>query len=162
ATNKLIEINSKMLGLLRQQFNEGYSNRSDVAAQEAALAQVRATLPPLRKALAQQRDLLAALAGRFPSQEPRGTFTLLGLARPPALPVSLPLQLIQQRPDVRSSQELLRSASAQVGVAIANMLPSFTIGPNLGYQQSQLAGLINPSNLFWTLAGNATHTVFDG
>ena len=70
ATNKLIDINSKMLDILRRQFTEGYANRSDVAAQEAALAQIRVTLPPLRKALAQQRDLLAALAGRFPSEEP--------------------------------------------------------------------------------------------
>jgi NodT family efflux transporter outer membrane factor (OMF) lipoprotein len=162
ATNKLIDINSKMLGLLRQQFNEGYSNRSDVAAQEAALAQVKATLPPLRKALAQQRDLLAALAGRFPSQEPMETFKLTGLTLPTELPVSLPFELVQQRPDIRSSQELLRSASAQVGVAIANMLPNLTVSPTLGYQASQIAGLITPSNLFWTLAGNATHTVFDG
>jgi NodT family efflux transporter outer membrane factor (OMF) lipoprotein len=162
ATNKLIDINSKMLEVMRRQFTEGYSNRSDVAAQEAALAQVKATLPPLRKALAQQRNLLAALAGRFPSQEPMETFKLAALQLPTELPVSLPSQLVEQRPDVRSSEELLRSASAQVGVAIANMLPTLTLSPNLGYSATQLAGMITPANLFWTLAGTATHTFIDG
>ena len=73
ATNQLIAINTKMLDIMRRQLDAGYANRSDVAAQEAALAQARATLPPLRKALAQQRDLLAALAGGFPSDGPRET-----------------------------------------------------------------------------------------
>jgi NodT family efflux transporter outer membrane factor (OMF) lipoprotein len=162
ATNKLIDINSKMLEIMRRQFMEGYSNRSDVAAQEAALAQVKATLPPLRKALAQQRNLLSALAGRFPSQEPMETFRLAALQLPTELPVSVPSQLVEQRPDVRSSEELLRSASAQVGVAIANMLPSLTLTPNIGYTATQLAQLITPQTLFWSLAGNAAHTVFDG
>ena len=145
ATNELIDINSKMLKIMRRQFKDGYSNRSDVAAQEAALAQVKATLPPLRKALAQQRDLLSALAGRFPSQEPMETFRLAALQLPTDLPLSLPSQLVEQRPDVRSAEEQLHSASAQVGVAIANMLPTLTISPNRGYTATQLAGLITPS-----------------
>jgi NodT family efflux transporter outer membrane factor (OMF) lipoprotein len=161
-TNQLIEINTKMLELLRRQFMEGYANRNDVALQEAQLAQTKATLPPLRKALAQQRDLIAALAGRFPSQEPMETFRLANMQLPTELPVSVPSQLVEQRPDVRSSEQLLRSASAQVGVAIANMLPTLTLSPNLGYTSTQLAQLITPQTLFWALAGNATHTVFDG
>ena len=68
ATNELIAINTKMLDMMQRQFDAGYANRNDVALQEAALAQVKATLPPLRKALAQQHDLLAALAGAYPSQ----------------------------------------------------------------------------------------------
>jgi NodT family efflux transporter outer membrane factor (OMF) lipoprotein len=162
ATNQLIDINSKMLGLLRRQFTEGYANRNDVALQEAQLAQTKATLPPLRKALAQQRDLLTALAGRFPSQEPSETFTLAKINLPVDLPVSLPSQLVEQRPDVRSAEELLHAASAQVGVATANMLPQITLGANGGYTLPQLAGLIAPQNAFWLLSGNATQTVFDG
>jgi len=162
ATNQLIEINTKMLELLRRQFTEGYANRNDVALQEAQLAQVKTTLPPLRKALAIQRDLLAALAGRFPSQEPKETFTLAKVSLPTDLPVSLPLQLVEQRPDVRSAEELLHSASAEVGVATANMLPNITIGANGGYNAPQLAGLLAPQNVFWLLTGNATQTVFDG
>ncbi len=162
ATNELIAANKKMLDVMRRQLDAGFANRSDVAAQEAALAQVEATLPPLRKALAVQRDLLAALAGGYPSEEPRETFKLADLQLPQDLPVSLPSQLIEQRPDVRNAEELLHSASAEVGVATANTLPNFTINANGGYINTALAGLISPTNAFWLLAGNATHTVFDG
>ncbi len=161
ATNELISINTKMLDILRHQLNAGYANRNDVAPQEAALAQVKATLPPLRKALQVQRDALSALIGVYPSQEPRETFKLADLHLPDDLPVTLPSQLIEQRPDVRAAQEQLHSASAQIGVATANILPSFTINANAGYMNTALAGLLAPENLFWQLAGNATQTVFD-
>ena len=161
ATNEIIAINTKMLDVMRRQFDTGYVNRNDLALQEAALAQVKATLPPLRKALAQQHDLLAALAGAYPSQGPYGTFSLANLQLPTDLPVSLPSQLIEQRPDVRAAQEQLHSASAQIGVATADMLPNFTISANGGYIDTVLAGLISPANEFWLLAGNATQTVFD-
>jgi NodT family efflux transporter outer membrane factor (OMF) lipoprotein len=162
ATENIITANSKMLEILHNQFNQGYANRSDVAAQEAALAQVQATLPPLRKALAIQRDLISALAGRFPSQEPRETFRLAGLRMPTDLPVSLPAQLVRQRPDVRSAEELLHTASANVGVAVANMLPSVTLSAGRGYTSTDLGSLFTGPSIFWTVAGSATQPVFDG
>src|SRR5262249_50693010 len=162
ATEQIIAINEKMLETIRRQFDTGFANRNDVALQEAALAQARATLPPLRKALAQQRDLIAALAGTFPTEGPRETFRLTELHLPSALPVSLPSQLVEQRPDVRAAEEQLHSASAQIGVATANLLPSFTINANGGYINTGLPHLLAPQNLFWILAGNATQTVFDG
>jgi len=161
ATDELIRINTKMLDILHKQFDTGFANRNDVALQEAALAQVKATLPPLRKALQQNRDLIAALAGAYPSQPPCETFTLDRLQLPADLPASLPSQLIEQRPDIRASQEQLHSASALVGVATANMLPSFTISANAGYMNTVLAGLLSPANSFWLIAGNATQTLFD-
>jgi len=162
ATNELIAINTKMLDILRRQLDAGYANRSDVAAQEAALAQAKATLPPLRKALQQQHDLLAALAGTYPSDGPRETFHLDDLHLPLNLPVSLPSQLIEQRPDVRAAEAQLHAASAQIGVATASMLPSFTINGNAGYMNTVLVGLLSPQNLFWQVAGNVTQTVLDG
>jgi NodT family efflux transporter outer membrane factor (OMF) lipoprotein len=162
AADELIAINTKMVDTLRRQLDAGYANRSDLAAQEAALAQTKATLPTLRKALAQQHDLLAALSGGFPSTGPRQTFSLADLHLPAELPVSLPSQLIEQRPDVRAAEEQLHSASAQIGVATANTLPTFTIGANAGLMNTALAHLLAPQNIFWDLAGNATQTVFDG
>jgi len=161
ATNELIATNTKMLGILRKQLDAGYANRNDVAVQEAALAQVKATLPPLRKALAQERDLLAALAGTFPNKGPRQTFKLADLRLPTDLPVSVPSQLVEQRPDIRAAEEELHAASAQVGVATANMLPNFTINANAGFMSTALAHLLAPQNLIWDLAGNATQTIFD-
>jgi NodT family efflux transporter outer membrane factor (OMF) lipoprotein len=162
ATNEIISINTKMLDILRRQLDTGYANRNDVALQEAALAQVKATLPPLRKALQVQRDALSALIGVYPSEEPRETFKLADLQLPIDLPVSLPSQLIEQRPDVRAAAEQLHAASAAVGVATASILPNLTIGANAGYMNTALPGLISAPNLFWALAGNATQTVFDG
>jgi NodT family efflux transporter outer membrane factor (OMF) lipoprotein len=150
-----------MRDTLKRQLDAGFANRSDLAAQEAALAQARATLPPLRKALAQNHDLLLALAGAFPSEGPRGTFSLADLHLPADLPVSLPSQLIEQRPDIRAAEEQLHSASAQIGVATADMLPTFTISADGGYINTALAHLLAPQNIFWNIAGNATQTVFD-
>jgi NodT family efflux transporter outer membrane factor (OMF) lipoprotein len=160
-TLDLIKINGTALDKIRDRENKGLVSHVDVAAQEAALAQIAATLPPLRKALAQQRNLIAALAGRYPSEEPPEQFTLAKLRLPRNLPVSLPSKLIAQRPDVRSSEELLHSAAAQVGVAIANTLPNITLSANPGYVGTQLPGLISPDNLFWSVTGSATQTLFD-
>jgi NodT family efflux transporter outer membrane factor (OMF) lipoprotein len=162
ATQEIITINKKMLDILRKQLQTGYANRNDLALQEAQLAQVEAMLPPLHKALQQNRDLLTALVGEYSSNEPRERFKLADLRLPDDLPVSLPSQLIEQRPDIRAAQEQLHAAGAQVGVAIANMLPNFTISGNPGYASTLLAGLLSPANAFWLIAGNATQTVFDG
>ena len=143
---QIIAINSKMRDTLRRQLEAGYANRSDLAAQEAALAQAEATLPPLRKALAQEEDLIAALAGAYSSQRPAPVFTLGELRLPADLPVSLPSQLIEQRPDVRAAEEQLHSASAQIGIATANMLPSFTISADAGFMNTALAHLLAPQN----------------
>jgi NodT family efflux transporter outer membrane factor (OMF) lipoprotein len=161
AIRQIIALNRKGLEILRQQFNAGFASRLDLAAQEAALAQQEATLPPLLKQLAFTRDLLTALLGRYPNEEPYQTFTLASLQLPQDLPVSLPSQLIMQRPDVRLAEEQMHSASALVGVATANMLPNFNISANGGYTATALAGLLHPFNAFWMLAGNATQTVFD-
>jgi NodT family efflux transporter outer membrane factor (OMF) lipoprotein len=162
AAQEIIAINKKMLDILRKQLETGFVNRNDVALQEAALAQVEATLPPLRKALQQNRDLLAALTGAYASNDPPEKFKLADLQLPIDLPVSVPSQMIEQRPDIRAAAETLHAASASVGIATANMLPTFTISGNPGFVNTALAGLINPANGFWIIAGSATQTLFDG
>jgi NodT family efflux transporter outer membrane factor (OMF) lipoprotein len=162
ATVRLTDAVGKMRDTLKRQLDAGLVAGSELAAQEAALAQAKATLPPLRKALGQQVDLIAALAGAYPSGGPRKTFTLTDLRLPTDLPVSLPSQIIEQRPDIRAAEAQLHSASALVGVATANTLPSFTISANGGFMNTALEHLLAPQNLFWEIAGNATQTVFDG
>jgi len=98
----------------------------------------------------------------LPSQEPRETFRLADLRMPTDLPVSLPAQLVRQRPDVRSAEELLHSASANIGVAVANMLPSLTLTAGRGYTSTDMASLFTGPGIFWNVAGNATQTLFDG
>ncbi len=162
ATRQLIGINTNMLNLLRNQLAQGYASRLDVAAQESQLAQVTATLPPLLAQLAQQRDLLAVLSGGFPSQGPSEEFELSSLQLPQELPVSLPSQLVEQRPDVRQAEENLHAASAQIGIAIANRLPNFTLTADAGTMALTVGQMFAGGAGFWTLAGNVTQPIFQG
>jgi outer membrane protein TolC len=95
ATDEIITINTDMLKILREQYAKGYASELDVAAQESQLAQVVATMPPMMKQLAQQRDLLAVLAGGFPNQDLTEKFELPNLQLPQELPVSLPSGLVR-------------------------------------------------------------------
>ncbi len=162
ATHQLIEINSNMLQVLRSQFAKGYANRLDVAAQESQLAQIVATLPPLVKQLAQQRDLLAALSGGFPSDGLAETFELSGLQLPQELPLSIPSKLLAQRPDVRQAEENMHAASAQVGIAAANRLPNFMLSADLGSDALHWGQIFSSGTGFWGLAGSVSQPLFEG
>jgi NodT family efflux transporter outer membrane factor (OMF) lipoprotein len=162
ATEEIIKIESESLGILRKQLELGQVAGADVAAVEATLAQAQATLSPLQKQLALQRDLLTALIGRLPSQEPAETFELASLQLPRELPVSLPSNLVRQRPDIQSVAAQLHAASALIGVAIAAQLPQFTLTANAGTVANQIGQLfITPETAFWTVAGNVAQTIFD-
>lgn len=162
ATRELIAINTKMLQILRNQFAKGSANRLDVAAQESQLAQVTATLPPLFKQLAQQRDLLAVFSGSFPSQCPSEEFELSSLQLPQELPLSLPSQLVEQRPDVLQAEENLHAASAQIGIAVANRLPNLTLNADAGSMVLTASQMFAGGNGIWALAGSVTQPVFQG
>ena len=162
ATEKIIKIETQALGILHKQFELGQVAGADVAAVEATLAQAQATLPPLHQKLAVQRDLLTALIGRFPSQEPAEKFDLASLQLPQDLPVSLPSNLVEQRPDVSAAEAQLHVASAAIGVAVAAQLPQFTLSGDAGTIANQISQLfITPGTAFWTFAGNVAQTVFD-
>ena len=162
ATRELITINTDMLEILRSQFSKGYVGRLDVAAQESQLAQVAATLPPLLKQLAQQRDFLAALSGGFPSQDLPERFELASLQLPQELPLSIPSQLVEQRPDVRQAEENLHTASAQIGIAIANRLPNFAITTDAGSMAVVLGKLFAGGAGFWDVGASVAQPIFDG
>lgn len=162
ATKSIIKIETDVLSLLQRQYKLGYIAESDVVAQQAALAQVEQTLPPLEKQLAQERDLLAALSGSLPSQGLPQKFILSGLRLPRDLPVSLPANLVEQRPDVRAAQANLQAASAQIGVAIANRLPNITLTGNPGSTALALNQLFMPGTEFWSISGSVTQPIFQG
>ena len=162
ATQQLIDINGNMLQILRNQFAQGYVARLDVAAQESQLAQVESTMPPLVKLLAEQRDLLAELSGGFPSAELAEKFELSSFQLPQELPLSLPSQLVEQRPDVQQAVENLHAASAQVGISIANRLPSFSLTADAGSMALAFGQIFGAGTGFWDLAAGVTQPIFDG
>jgi len=162
ATKKIISVETELLNLLRLQKSFGHVAAADVLAQEAALAQAQQTLPPLEKQLAQQRDLLTALAGRFPSDEVGEKFDLDSLHLAHELPVSLPSNLVEQRPDVQAAEASLHSASAAIGVAIANRLPVINLTANLATSGTLFSQLFSPPATAYLFAGSVTQTLFDG
>ena len=100
-------------------------------------------MPPLQKQLEQQRHVLLALIGRFPNDARNDHLTLASLRLPTDLPLSLPSQLVEQRPDVRAAQAQLHQASAQIGVAIANRLPQFTLTGELWQRRRHHRGFVH-------------------
>ena len=162
ATHELMGANTNMLRILRAQFAKGYVGSLEVAAQESQLAQAAATLPPLLKQLAQQRDLLATLSGGFPSQGPAEEFEFSSLQLPQELPLSLPSKLVAQRPDVRQAEENLHAASAQIGIAVANRLPNIALTADAGSMALAFSKIFDAGTGFWTLAGTATQPIFQG
>jgi NodT family efflux transporter outer membrane factor (OMF) lipoprotein len=162
ATREIIEAYTKSLRILKDQFRLGLAMRIDVAAQEAALAQAKATLPPLEKQFAQTRDLIRALVGNLPNEEVAETFNLDALELPTDIPVSLPAKIIEQRPDVRAAEAQLHSANAQVGVAIAAMLPQFSITGSAGGNANQFSWMFRSGGPFWNIVGDITQPIFHG
>jgi NodT family efflux transporter outer membrane factor (OMF) lipoprotein len=162
ATRELVDINTRMMKILRYQLSKGYVGRLEVAAQETQLAQVVATLPPLLKQLEQQQNLLAVLAGQFPGQSPAAKFDLSSLQLPQELPLSLPSQLVAQRPDVLQAQANMHAASAQIGVAIANRLPNITLSANAGSTALAMGQLFKSGTGFWNLGAAVTAPIFEG
>jgi len=161
ATERLLEIEKQLTEAVQKQRALGTASDLDVLAQQSAEAQTAQTLPPLQKQLGQSRDALTALLGRLPSDEPQETFTLDELTLPTDLPVSLPSKLVEQRPDVRQAEENLHLASAEVGVAVANMLPQFTIDADIGSSALTIGKLFTPYTGFWDLGASLSQTLFD-
>ena len=162
ATEGVIKAEAEQLSLLQRQFELGGVSRSDVLSQQATLAQTEATLPPLQKQLAQQRNQLMAYLGRLPNEDRGESVDLTQLQLPRRLPVSLPSALVRQRPDVRAAEATLHQSSATVGVAIANMLPQLTLSASAGSSALTVDKLFRPDNAAWSIAGNLTQTIFDG
>jgi len=162
ATRQIIAADEKSVGILRDQFRLGFATRVDVAAREAALGQAKMLLPPLQMQLEQGCDLIRALVGNLPNQEVVETFELDVLQLPPELPLSLPAKIIEQRPDVRAAEAQLHAANAQVGVAVAAMLPQFSITGNAGGNADQFSWMFRSGGPFWTIVGGVTQPLFEG
>lgn len=162
ATQDIIRAENQQLDVLQRQFQLGGIAKAAVLAQQATLAAARANLPPIEKQLAQARNALSALAGRLPSDEPAARFDLASIQLPQDLPVSLPSKLVEQRPDVRAAEAQLHSASAQIGVATANMLPQITLTGSYGSTAVPPGNLFSAGTGVWSVAAGLAQPIFRG
>ena len=161
ATRDLIDIDTKSVETLKYQFAKGYASKLDLAAQESALAQQVAALPGLVKQEQQQRDLLAVLVGRYPEMSPEASYELTNLTLPGDLPLSLPSELVRQRPDILQAEANMHMASAQIGIAAANRLPNIQLTADAGTMALTFSKIFSAGSQFWDFGGQITQTIFD-
>ncbi|MEP6884451.1 MAG: efflux transporter outer membrane subunit [Gammaproteobacteria bacterium] len=162
ATEDIARSQQQQLDITRRRVSAGGASRSDILQQQATLQATLATLPALRTLLAQQRNQMAAYMGDLPADYSGAEFHLDSLRIPEALPVSLPSKFVEQRPDVRQYSALLHEATAQIGVATANMLPQITLTASYGQQAGSWGNLFSPSSNVWSLLGSLTQPIFKG
>lgn len=163
ATRDIVATQEEQLELIERRFALGGIPRTDVLAQRAAVAQSRATLPPLEKRLAQTRHLLAVLAGRYPGDSADlPEFRLESFRLPEELPLSVPSALVRQRPDIRSAEELLHAASAAVGVATADLYPRITLSARMGTEAATAGDLFRPGTAAWGIGAGLLQPLFRG
>jgi NodT family efflux transporter outer membrane factor (OMF) lipoprotein len=162
ATREIIDAEAQQLDMLQKQFSVGGVSQTSVLAQQTALAQTRASLPQLEKQLAQIRNQLAALAGYFPSENEVAAFDLEMLQIPLELPVSLPSKLVEQRPDIRAAESQLHAASAQIGVATANMFPQLTLSGSAGSVATSAGNMFTAGSGIWSVGAGLVQPIFRG
>jgi NodT family efflux transporter outer membrane factor (OMF) lipoprotein len=162
STRSILRAQINGLNILKRQAALGGIAEAAVLTQEAQVDATRATLPPLESSLAQERNQLAAYEGIFPDQFHMPDLDLEKLILPGSLPVSLPSSLVRQRPDIRQYAALLHEATANVGIATANMLPQLTLTVGAGHEAFSAAQLFTPQSLIWNLVSGVTQPIFEG
>ncbi len=162
ASEDVAHAQQAQLDIIQRRFGAGGTSRADVLQQEAIVQATLAGLPALRAQLAQERNLLAAYVGALPADYHGAAITLDSLTLPQDLPVSLPSALVEQRPDVQQYAAQLHQATAQIGVATANLLPQLTLTGNYGGEAQRFADVFSPNSVVWGLVGAVTQPLFNG
>jgi NodT family efflux transporter outer membrane factor (OMF) lipoprotein len=162
ATEQLIELQQLQLHSTEVQVHAGTAAYSDVLSLQSLIAANQATLAPLKQKISQTEDLLATLEGVVPSKATLPDIDLNALSLPVDLPLSLPSDLVRQRPDILASEMQLHAASANIGVATAAMFPSITLSATYGVAGPRLNALSAASGQFWGIGPSATIPLFQG
>jgi NodT family efflux transporter outer membrane factor (OMF) lipoprotein len=152
---------SRILFLIRQQFEAGTSSDLNVAQQESLVENVRATIPPLEETLRQNMAALAVLVGKPPERFNARGGGMAAIRVPPITP-GLPSELINRRPDIRFAEQQLKSANFSVEAARAAFFPTIQLTGQLGVQSVALHTLFGPGAWFYTAAASLTQPLFDG
>jgi len=149
------------LNIFMDRLRGGASSKLDTAAATAALASAAATIPELRRQIVSQENQIRVLLGDNPGPIARGP-TGLETESLPDVPSGLPSELLERRPDIRESGQLVRAANAQVGVATADFFPRITLTGLLGAVSPELASFGSGALGAWSLAGNLAGPIFEG
>jgi NodT family efflux transporter outer membrane factor (OMF) lipoprotein len=148
--------------LVQVAFEAGSVSRTDVVSAESQLASDTTLLPPLRQQLSEARHALAIIMGQLPGNEGPTGFDLSQVTLPRNLPVSLPSELVHNRPDILASEAQLHAATAAVGVATSNLYPHIVLSGSLTLQSTILRRLFEGQNNAYNGIGSLTAPLFDG
>jgi len=152
---------SRILFLIKQQFEAGTASDLNVAQQESLVETVRATIPPLEETLRQNIAALAVLVGKPPEHFNARGGSMQAITVPRVTP-GLPSELINRRPDVRQAEQQLESANYSVESARAAFFPTIQLTGQVGFQSNALRALFGPGAWFYTAAASLTQPLFDG
>ncbi len=155
ATIASITLQKEQLRITQAQAQGGTVPYSNVLTIQSQIASTEATLPPLEQKIDQAADLLATLAGHTPADWKQPRIALADLTLPRDLPVSLPSELVRQRPDVLQAEAVVHAANANIGMATAAMLPNLTL--SAGYGVGATSSGAGP---LWNLGAGLTQPVF--
>ena len=164
ALQAIIDTQQAQWQLAGERLRLGQAAHSEVLALESQLEQTRAGLPLLRQQHQQSRHLLATLVGLAPGSaeaQKLPQFTLDSFHLPSALPLTVPSELLRQRPDIQGAQALLHAASADYGVAVARAYPQINLSAQLGTQALSTGALFGSGAAVWGLLGQLTQPLFN-
>jgi NodT family efflux transporter outer membrane factor (OMF) lipoprotein len=158
-----IALQRRALELATARHDLGATSGLDVAQQQALLDTTLTQVDVLRRQRGQFENAIAALTGK-----PAPLFSLAPEAathaasrNPPAIPLGIPSDVLQRRPDVASAERAMAAANAQIGVARAAYFPSITLGPSLGVDSRVLTSLFDAPSLLWSLGVSVAQPIFD-
>ncbi len=150
------------LNLTRERFRAGIASDLDVAQAEAQVATTAANIPTLEAQIRQEIHAISVLTGKDPEAlSAQLTPPKDLLVKLPAVPLGLPSQLLERRPDIRRSERQLASATALVGVAVADWFPKFSLTGSYAWQATKAAHLFSDTNNFWDIGPSVTWPIFD-
>jgi NodT family efflux transporter outer membrane factor (OMF) lipoprotein len=161
-TEQLIALQKEQIAITEKQTQAGTVSYEAVLSLRSQLAALEAALPPLRQRLSQSEHLLATLAGHAPSEWTPSEVSMAELSLPGKLPLSLPSELVRQRPDILVAEAQLHGASANIGVATAAQFPSFTLNGTFGQSAASMNGLFGSNAGFWSLGADIAAPLFNG
>lgn len=162
AVDALVRTERAQLALAETQALAGLQRYGTVLALKSQLAATEATLPGLKQKAAQAEDLLATLTGRAPADWAAPQIDLAAFTLPADIPVSLPSDLLRQRPDILVAEATAHAASANVGVATAAMLPSITLSGAYGSDATHGRALFTGNSRFWSFGADLGAPIFEG
>ena len=160
--NNTVANYEKSLQLTQNQFAVGVAARADVVAAETQLKSAKAQAVDIGVQRAQLEHAISILIGKTPSELSIEPAANAFVTLPPAIPLGIPSQLLERRPDIAAAERRAAQANAQIGVAEAALYPSLTLSATLGLQSPSFTNWLSAPARFWSLGPALAQTIFDG